>query len=68
MVVLSIQECQKCIFDAASRYKALREQHEKEGEKCPGPEGDGVLIFDEVRVVDVEFKKSVCCWFLNVSR
>ena len=31
MVVLSIQECQKCILDAASRYKALREQHEKEG-------------------------------------
>ena len=23
----------------------------KRGEKCPGPEGDGVLIFDEVRVV-----------------
>ena len=51
MVVLSIGECQKRILDAASRYKALREQHEKEGKKCPGPEGDGVLIFDEIRVV-----------------
>ena len=51
MVVLSIGECQKLILGAASRFKALREQHDKEGKKCPGPEGDGVLIFDEVLVV-----------------
>ena len=44
-------ECQKRILDAASRYNAMKEQHEKDGKTCPGPEGDGVLIFDEVRVV-----------------
>ena len=41
----STGECQKCILDAASRYNAMKEQHEKCGKKGPGPEGDGVLIF-----------------------
>ena len=40
---------QKRILDAARRYKAFQQQHKQEG-KCT-PEGDGVLIFDEVRVV-----------------
>ena len=48
---MSVGECQKRILDAASRYTVLKEQHEKDGKKSPGPEGDGVLIFDEVRVV-----------------
>ena len=47
---MSVGECQKRILDAASRYTVLKEQHEKDGKKS-GPEGDGVLIFDEVRVV-----------------
>ena len=44
-------ECQKRILDAAGRYKALKDQHEIDGKGRPGPEGDGVLIFDEVHVV-----------------
>ena len=44
-------ECQKRILDAAGHYKALKDQHEIDGKGRPGPEGDGVLIFDEVHVV-----------------
>ena len=47
---MSVGECQKRILDAAIRYIVLKEQHEKDGKKSAGPEGDGVLIFDEVRV------------------
>ena len=41
--------CEKRISEAASRYKTFKEQKEQL-QKLP-PEADGVLIFDEVRVI-----------------
>ena len=41
--------CEKRISEAASHYKTFKEQKEQL-QKLP-PEADGVLIFDEVRVI-----------------
>lgn len=42
-------ECEKRIAEAASQYKLLQEEKKKSGQLLP--EGDGVLIFDEVKVI-----------------
>lgn len=44
-----IGECQKRIAEAASRFKLLQDDMKKKG--WVQPEGDGVLIFDEVKVI-----------------
>ena len=44
-----VGECQKRIAEAASRYKLLQDDIKKKGQVPP--EGDGVLIFDEVKVI-----------------
>ena len=44
-----VGECQKRIADAASQYKLLQDDMKKKGQIQP--EGDGVLIFDEVKVI-----------------
>ena len=44
-----VGECQKRIADAASQYKLLQDDMKKKGQTQP--EGDGVLIFDEVKVI-----------------